>query len=110
MGAFDEEKIKSMCGIPEEVRPQSIVAIGHPKDIPPKPPKYPLESLVFFHSWRNRIRDPAKYMNDVATILARKTTAAKEKIQEKTQDVVDKAKEKTKEFKEKVEKKIKESK
>ena len=110
VGAFDEEKIKSMCGIPEEVRPQSIVAIGHPKTVPPKPPKYALESLVFFHSWRNRIRDPAKYMNDVATILARKTTAAKEKIQEKTQDVVDKAKEKTKEFKEKVEKKIKESK
>jgi len=105
VGAFDEEVVKSLCGMPAEIRPQAIVAIGHPKTIPPKPPKYPLESLVFFHSWRNRIRDPAKYMNDIATILARKANVVKEKVQEKTQ----KAKEKTKELKEVIEKKIKEN-
>tara|TARA_Y100000310_G_C20561656_1_gene753375 strand:+ start:493 stop:1200 length:708 start_codon:yes stop_codon:yes gene_type:complete len=110
IGAFDEETVKSLCRIPEEVRPQAIVAIGYPNKVPSKPPKYPLESLVFFHSWRNRIRDPAKYMNDVATIMARKATAVKEKIQEKTQVVVDKAKEKTKELKGVIEKKIKENK
>lgn len=81
IGAFDEEEIKSLCGIPEEIRPQAVIAIGEPKEVPPKPPKYPLETLVYFHKWRNKIRDPAKYMNDIATILARKARKGKEKIQ-----------------------------
>ena len=111
IGAFDEETIKSVCAIPKNVRPQGIIAVGYPKSIPKKPPKYPLESLVYFHQWRNRIRDPAKYMNDISTILARKTTAVKEKLQKKTMVIAEKVKEKTKqktkEFKEVVEEKIK---
>lgn len=81
IGAFDEDSVKSVCGIPEEVRPQAIVAIGYPKEIPEKPPKYPLETLVYFGSWRRKMRDPAKYMHDYATILARKAGAAKEAMQ-----------------------------
>jgi nitroreductase len=95
IGGFDEDAIKSMLGIPEEVRPQAIVALGYPKDVPNKPPKFPLESVVYFSQWRRRMRDPAKYLNDVATILARKGTAAKESLQKAGKFVVDKAKEKT---------------
>ncbi len=72
IGAFDEEMVKHILGIPDEARPQIIVAIGHPKEIPQKPPKMPLEPLVYFNSWRNRIRDPVKYMSDYSTIIKRK--------------------------------------
>jgi len=72
VGAFDEDALKSLLGIPEEIRPQAIVAIGYTKQAPITPPKYPLEDLVYFHKWRNRIRDPAKYMGDIASILQRK--------------------------------------
>ncbi|MBI4983423.1 nitroreductase family protein [Candidatus Woesearchaeota archaeon] len=89
IGAFDEDAVKSLLKIPEEVRPQAIVAIGYAKEVPQKPPKYPLEALIYFHQWRGKMRDPAKYMRDIATILARKASAAKELI-------VDKLKEKTK--------------
>ena len=98
IGAFEEEEVKSLLRIPEEVRPQAIVAVGYPKEIPPKPPKYPLETVVYFHRWRNKLRDPAKYMHDIATILARKADAAKASLhntfQETTQFVVDKLKKK----------------
>ncbi len=94
IGAFDEEAIKSLCSIPEEVRPQAIIAVGYPREIPEKPPKYPLEPITYFHKWRRRIRDPAKYMHDIATILARKTSGAKALLQETAQFVVDKSKEK----------------
>lgn len=77
VGGFDEDAVKTMLKLPPEVEPQVIVALGYAKNIPPKPPKYPLESLVFFDQWRNRIRDPAKYFNDIATILARKAAASK---------------------------------
>ncbi len=78
VGAFDEDAIKSQLAIPEEIRPQAIIAVGYAREIPPKPPKYPLEVITYFHRWRSRLRDPAKYMNDIATILARKANAAKE--------------------------------
>ncbi len=87
IGAFDEDSLRPLCSIPEEIRPQAIVAIGYPKEIPEKPSKYPLETLVYFGAWRRKIRDPSKYMNDYATILARKAGAAKEAMKQ----VVEKA-------------------
>ena len=97
IGGFDEEAIKTMFKIPEEVRPQAIIAIGYPREVPAKPPKYPLETLVYFGVWRLRLRDPAKYYNDTATILARKARAAKAGVQKAAQSVVDKIKGKTEE-------------
>jgi nitroreductase len=94
IGGFDEEAIKTMFKIPPEVRPQAIIAIGHPKEVPPKPPKYPLETVVYFGSWRLRLRDPAKYANDTATILARKANATKASLQKVGGSVVEKVKEK----------------
>ena len=96
IGGFDEEAIKTMFKIPEEIRPQAIIAVGYPKEVPKKPPKYPLETLVYFGSWRLRLRDPAKYFNDTATILARKAKAAKTSVQKTAQSVVDKIKGKEK--------------
>lgn len=98
IGAFDEDAIKSLCSIPEEVRPQGIVAIGYAKEVPPKPPKYPLETVVYFQRWRGKMRDPAKYMHDVAAILARKASNTKADIQKAAQFIVDKAKEKSSEI------------
>lgn len=94
IGAFDEEAVKSLLGIPEEIRPQAIIALGYAKEVPQKPPKYPLETVVYFGSWRSKIRDPAKYVNDIASILARKADATKETMQQAVRSSVDKVKEK----------------
>ncbi len=90
VGGFDEEALKSLFKIPEEVRPQAIIAIGYAKEIPPKPPKYPLETLIYFGGWRRRMRDPAKYCNDTATILARKAQSAQESVKELAKTVKEK--------------------
>ncbi len=92
VGGFDEEAIKSILFIPEEVRPQAIIALGYAKDVPEKPPKYPMEVITFFNKWRRRERDPAKYAVDISTILARKAGALKESLHHKSKFVVDKAK------------------
>jgi len=102
IGAFDEDEVKSICNIPDQVRPQAIIALGYPRETPPKPPKYPLETVTYFHNWRNKNRDPAKYMIDIASILARKASSAKEFLQEKAKVVVDKTKEASEKIKEKV--------
>ena len=72
IGAFDEEAVKSLLKVPEEVSIQVIVALGYAKDVPERPPKFPLEVVTYFGGWRRKMRDPAKYMNDIASILARK--------------------------------------
>ncbi|MBI2151628.1 nitroreductase family protein [Candidatus Woesearchaeota archaeon] len=76
VGAFDEEGVRNLLNVPAEISIQSIVALGHAKDTPEKPPKFPLEPITYFSKWRSRIKDPAKYMNDIASILARKKDAA----------------------------------
>ncbi len=92
IGGFDEEAIKSQLGIPEEIRPQAIVALGYPKEIPPKPQKYPLESIIYFRKWRSKLRDPNAYMNNIAAILARKAQNFQENLKETAKIVVDKSK------------------
>tara|TARA_Y100000310_G_scaffold341563_1_gene441111 strand:+ start:823 stop:1557 length:735 start_codon:yes stop_codon:yes gene_type:complete len=112
IGAFDEEAIKSVLSIPEEVRPQAIIALGYAKEIPSKPSKYPLESIIYFQKWRNQMRDPAKYLNDIATITGRKIESAKETAEETKKKVLSKTKSFSKKIhtriRDKVKQKIKE--
>ncbi|MEK6863540.1 MAG: nitroreductase family protein [Nanoarchaeota archaeon] len=93
IGAFDEEKVKELLTIPADVEVHTIVALGYAKEVPPKPPKYPLETLLYFGTWRGKIADPAKYLNDIATILARKAQTASETIKKGKEFVAGKIKE-----------------
>jgi nitroreductase len=81
IGAFDEEEVRLLLKIPGDVTVEAIVAIGYAQGIPEKPPKYPLETVVYFHQWRNKMRDPAKYMNDISTILARRRGSVGQTVQ-----------------------------
>ena len=89
IGAFDEEMVKNILGIPEEARPQVIIAVGYAREIPPKPPKYPLETVMYLNRWRGKMRDYATYTHDVATILERKSDNAKEVVHGAASKVVD---------------------
>jgi len=93
VGGFETDIVKSMLGVPPEVSIESIVALGYAKDIPLKPPKYPLEPMSYFSRWRLRLRDPHKYMNNLAVIMSRKIEAAKSLVQGTTNSLVDKARE-----------------
>jgi nitroreductase len=90
IGAFDEEGVKTLCGIPEEVRPQGIIAVGYAAEVPGKPPKYPMEMMTYFHGWRHRYRDVAKYMHSTAAIIARKAHKATTSLKEGKDFLVDK--------------------
>ena len=57
IGAFDEPQLKDTFAIPPHIRPQAIIAIGHPKHVPNKPPKFPLEGVVFLNGWGGTIED-----------------------------------------------------
>ena len=88
IGYFEEAMVKKVLGIPEEVRPQAIIAVGYPKEVPQKPPKLPMETVTYFNGWRCKLKNPAKYMLDYSVLIAGKVGAAKGAIV----SVVEKAK------------------
>ncbi|PIN80068.1 nitroreductase [Candidatus Woesearchaeota archaeon CG10_big_fil_rev_8_21_14_0_10_34_8] len=56
IGAFDEEALKSICGIPPYARPQMVITLGYADEIPPRPPKYIIETYTYIERFNNRIR------------------------------------------------------
>lgn len=112
IGAFDEEKIRTILGCPAETRPQIIIPLGHPSEISPKPNKFPIEIVAYWRRWRGRVYDYDKAMD----MWAPKTEAvikgvvnivknAPEHIKKHSKKVVEHVKKKVKERKAKKKKK-----
>lgn len=53
IGAFDEEKIKELIGIPENVSVVALITLGYPKENPAPPPRLEIEKIVHYESWSN---------------------------------------------------------
>ena len=55
VGAFDENMLRRVLNIPEDIRPQAILPIGYPDEVVPAPMHYTLENVCFFESYGSRI-------------------------------------------------------
>lgn len=64
VGAFEEEAIKRALKCEEYVRPQIVITLGYASEVPAKPPKFPLESMMYMNAWRGKIKDISKVMAD----------------------------------------------
>jgi nitroreductase len=52
IGWFKEEKVREILGIPERVRVSALLAVGYPKDEPPrKRSRKPLQKVLFLERW-----------------------------------------------------------
>ncbi len=107
IGAFDEDELKVLLSIPEEARAQAIVALGYPKHIPAKPPRYPMEMLTYFGKWRARLKDPDKYLQNYSALLARNLKSMQEGAQEAAKFVAEKGEPVAKSLYEKAKDKVK---
>ncbi len=107
LGAFDEDKVREICGIPSEVRPQAIVVIGYAKSIPAKPPKYPMESLVYLEKWRSKMRNSNVYLKNHAAIFKGNVEEAKGLMTKTARSMQEKAAPKAKSIADKLREKLK---
>jgi nitroreductase len=57
VGAFDEEMLKRVLGIPDIVRPQAIVPVGYSSETHRKATRQPMYDKVFIESFGSRIKD-----------------------------------------------------
>ncbi|AGK60772.1 Nitroreductase [Archaeoglobus sulfaticallidus PM70-1] len=51
VGAFHEELISSLLGIPDHARPVAIIPIGYPDEKPEKRRRYPIQELTHWEKW-----------------------------------------------------------
>ena len=83
IGSFDESYLIDELKIPETVRPQAILTIGHPHGEPVEKEEEPLDSMVYFNKYGN----PIENMN----ILLREYNKEIEKVVKRADPVVEDA-------------------
>ncbi len=81
IGAFDEDRIGSLFGIPSTSRPQSIILLGYPEIVPEPKERKPLDTLVYFNSFGNRVQRPHLVLYDWATEWRLQAQKAKAHLQ-----------------------------
>jgi nitroreductase len=55
IGAFEEEKIRSLFAIPPDVRPQAIITLGYNDETPKDRQLVPIENVVFFNRYGMKV-------------------------------------------------------
>ncbi|MBU90781.1 hypothetical protein CMO94_04515 [Candidatus Woesearchaeota archaeon] len=62
IGAFDEDEIWRVLGLPEEKSVQAVITIGYADENPEPPPKYRIEHMMFFEKWWGRLEFPKTHL------------------------------------------------
>lgn len=52
IGAFHEDKVKTVLGIPANVRVVSLLPLGYPASVPGEFSRKPMEEIVCYDGWR----------------------------------------------------------
>ncbi len=82
VGAFEEDMLSTVCGIPAEARPQMVIAIGYAAEKPNMPTKHILEKMAFLEKYNNRIKD--------IDITLGYTSKSVRKAVDKTKEIIEK--------------------
>jgi nitroreductase len=94
VGAFDENILRRVLNIPEDVRPQAILPIGYPDEVVPAPMHFTIDNVCYFETYGNRIINFARVLQN-PNIMGRVQREVKT-MGEIGKKIVDKAKEKLK--------------
>lgn len=81
IGSFDETYLNDTLSIPDTVRPQALITVGYANDEPSEREEEPLDSMVYFNSYGNTIKN----MN----ILLREYNKEIEKVTKRIDPVAD---------------------
>ena len=71
IGAFDEIKIKEILSISDDIRPQAIIALGYGEEFEEKTKREPLENVVYFEKYGERVDRERGKLTPVADVLKR---------------------------------------
>jgi nitroreductase len=89
VGAFEEEKLKTLLAIPADIRPQAIVTLGYADETPKDRESLPIESVVFFNRYGLKVEKLHILLRDYSEEWPRQ----KERLRESTAKHVNNIKE-----------------
>jgi len=78
IGIFDEDYLNELLSINEKARPQAIISIGYPDEVPHEKKMEEMETLVFFNTFENKIKNIHMFLKDYSIILEKLNKRAKE--------------------------------
>jgi len=52
IGAFDQEAVKKLLGVPDEIRVVELMPLGYPASEPAARPRLPLDDIVHHNKWK----------------------------------------------------------
>lgn len=94
VGAFDEDEIRRLCNLPENVNVQGIVTIGYADESPEPPPKYRIEHYVIFEKWWGRVEGPKTGIGMWSPVIESAVSRTHKKIKKAVGKVKEKLKKK----------------
>jgi nitroreductase len=113
VGAFNEEEVRDICGIPGNIRPQAIVTIGYPAEEPKDPPwKHEIYTVAFLNGYGGRMKDPdhvlgyhSKKVHNAVNFAKNQTDKGIDSLKKHAKRLTDKGKDLYLQYKDKARKK-----
>lgn len=107
VGAFDEDALRTILILPEQVDVHAVITIGYADEKPQLPPRPRIEHVIYFEKWWGRMETPKtylgwwsvaneKYARDGAKLAKKHGKKIKDKIKEKVKKEIEKRKKKKK--------------
>jgi len=62
VGAFDDDEIRRLLSLPEQVDVHAVVVIGYADEEPETPPKHRIEHMMYFDKWWGRVEAPKTHI------------------------------------------------
>lgn len=92
VGAFDEQKVSNILGIPDNMNPEVIITLGYGDEKVPIPVKQSMEELVYLNGW-GHLNNVPFLMKDYADVwqyhakrFGKSVKTSSKKIHEKLKD------------------------
>ncbi len=101
VGAFDEDTIRGLLSLPEQVDVHAVITIGYADENPEPPPKYRIEHMMFFEKWWGRVEGPKTHIGWWSLYNERIAKEGKKLINKTGKKVKEKVKKKVSEYKRK---------
>jgi nitroreductase len=80
VGAFEEEKLRSLFAIPADVRPQAVVTLGYSDDEPQDKSLIPIENITFFNRYGMKVEKLHIVLRDYSVEWARQGNKLKSRF------------------------------
>ena len=94
VGAFDEDMLKKVTGIPAEVRPQIVLTVGYPDEKPAKPIRHPVTNNLYVNKWRGFWTEPEIIQAQYGPYTIRRAKEVSKEVKRSGKEMMEKIKKK----------------